>query len=144
MKFLTKFFISFFILSFTFLISCSATNAANFKTDYQVEYNLSQTQDDLNSQVNFKIKITNLKSDIYVNKFAVSFPNTFSINNLKAFDDNGFIAPKVVTDDTKTKVELEFSNPTIGKDSVNTFILNFGQANLFKVNGNVWEVVLPV
>ena len=138
-----KFLYVIFIFYILFLISPNVY-ASDFKTDYQVEYNLSQTQDDLNSQVNFKIKITNLKSDIYVNKFAVSFPNTFSINNLKAFDDNGFIAPNVVTDDTKTKIELEFSNPTIGKDSVNTFILNFGQANLFKVNGNVWEVVLPV
>ena len=127
-----------------FLVTCYIVNASDFKTDYQVEYNLSQNQDNLNSQVNFKIKITNLKSDVYVNKFAVSFPNTFSISDLKTFDDNGFITPKVTTDDTKTRVELEFSNPAIGKDSVNTFILNFGQANLFKANGKVWEVVLPV
>ncbi len=144
MKSLFKYFLSFFLTCFMFLVTCFIVNAADFKTDYQVEYNLSQNQDNLNSQVNFKIKITNLKSDVYVNKFAVSFPNTFSINNLKTFDDNGFITPKVTTDDTKTRVELEFSNPAIGKDSVNTFILNFGQANLFKANGKVWEVVLPV
>jgi len=139
-----KYFFSFFLTCFMFLITCFVVNAAEFKTDYQVEYNLSQSQDSLNSQVDFRIKITNLRSDVYVNKFAISFPNTFSINNLKASDDDGFITPKMTVDEQKTKVELEFSDPAIGKDSVNTFFLNFNQANLFKVNGKVWEVILPV
>jgi len=144
MKFLFKYFFFVLLSSIIFHLSSTSVLAADFKTDYQVEYNLSQLQESLNSQVNFKIRITNLRSDIYVNKFAISFPNTFSINNLKASDDNGFITPKVTVDEQKTKVELEFSNPTIGKDSTNTFYLNFNQANLFKVNGQVWEVVLPV
>ncbi len=139
-----KYFFSFFLTCFMFLVTCFVVNAADFKTDYQVEYNLSQSQDSLSSQVDFRIRITNLRSDVYVNKFAISFPNTFSINNLKASDDSGFITPKITVDEQKTKVELEFSNPAIGKDSVNTFFLNFNQANLFKVNGQVWEVVLPV
>jgi len=132
-------------LTFAFLLlPFSGVLAAEFKTDYQVEYNLSQSQDSLSSQVDFRIRITNLRSDVYVNKFAISFPNTFSINNLKTSDDNGSISPKTTVDEQKTKIELEFSNPTIGKDSVNTFFLNFNQANLFKVNGKVWEVILPV
>lgn len=144
MRSLFKYFFILLLTSIIFHLSSFIVLAADFKTDYQVEYNLSQLQDNLNSQVNFKIKITNLRSDVYVNKFAISFPNTFSVNNLKASDDNGFIIPKITADEQKTKVELEFSNPTIGKDSANTFFLNFNQANLFKVNGQVWEVVLPV
>lgn len=132
-----------FIFLFIFLL-VGHVNASDFKTDYQVEYNLSQSQDNLNSQVDFKIKIVNLKTEVYVSKFSISFPNTFSINNLKTSDDNGYITPIVTTDEDKTKIELEFSNPTIGKDSVNTFFLSFDQANLFKINGKVWEVVLPV
>src|SRR3990167_7641514 len=144
MKTLFKYFFFVFLSSIIFHLSSVSVLAADFKTDYQVEYNLSQSQDSLSSQVDFKIKITNLRSDVYVNKFAISFPNTFSINNLKASDDNGYITPKTTVDEQKTKIELEFSNPTIGKDSTNTFYLNFNQANLFKVNGQVWEVVLPV
>jgi transglutaminase-like putative cysteine protease len=137
-----------FLLSFlTFaflLLPLSKVYAADFKTDYQVEYNLSQSQNDLNSQVSFKIKIINLRSEVFVSKFAISFPNTFSITNLKTSDDNGYIDPKIISDGDKTKIELEFSNPAVGKDSENTFFLNFDQANLFKVNGKIWEVVLPV
>lgn len=132
-------------LPFAFLfLPLSKVLAADFKTDYQVEYNLSQSQNNLNSQVDFKIKIINLKSEVFVSKFAISFPESFSITNLKTSDDNGYITPKITTDEEKTRIELEFSNPAIGKDSVNTFFLNFQQANLFKVNGKVWEVVLPV
>ncbi len=144
MKFLTKYFFIFLLSFIIFHLSSTSVLAADFKTDYQVEYHLSQSQDNLNSQVDFKIKITNLRSDVYVNKFAISFPNTFSISNLKASDDGGSILPKTTVSEQKTKIELEFSNPTIGKDSVNTFFLNFDQANLFKVNGKVWEVFLPV
>lgn len=144
MKILLKYFFFLFLSSIIFHLSSISVFAADFKTDYQVEYNLSQSQDNLSSQVDFKIKITNLRTDVYVDKFAISFPNTFSINNLKASDDNGFITPKTTVGEQKTKIELEFSNPAIGKDSVNTFFLNFNQANLFKVNGKVWEVALPV
>src|SRR3989339_655969 len=143
MKIIKTFIIAFILFLTPYLLSFPV-NAADFKTDYQVEYNLSQSQENLNSQVNFKIKIVNLKTEVYVSKFSISFPNTFSINNLKTSDDNGYITPKVTTDEDKTKIELEFSNPTIGKDSINTFFLSFDQANLFKINGKVWEVVLPV
>ena len=143
MKSLLKYIFIFLLTSFISYFS-SAVYASDFKTDYQVEYNLSQSQNNLNSQVDFKIRIVNLKSEVFVSKFSISFPESFSISNLQTSDDNGFITPKVTTDEEKTKIELEFSNPTIGKDSETTFFLNFDQANLFKVNGKVWEVVLPV
>src|SRR3989339_774501 len=143
MKIIKTFIIAFILFLTPYLLSFPVF-ASDFKTDYQVEYNLSQSQENLNSQVNFKIKIVNLKTEVYVSKFSISFPNTFSINNLKTSDDNGYITPKVTTDEDKTKIELEFTNPTIGKDSINTFFLSFDQANLFKINGKVWEVVLPV
>lgn len=144
MKSLFKNIIICLLICFVFHVTCFIVSASDFTTDYQVEYNLSESQNNLNSQVNFKIRIINLKSEVFVSKFAISFPESFSINNLKASDDNGYITPTVTTNGEKTKIELEFSNPTVGKDSVNTFFINFDQANLFKINGKVWEVVLPV
>ena len=118
--------------------------AADFKTDYQVEYDLSEFKEKLTSKVKFNIKITNLKGDVYVNKFAISFPKSFTTSNLQSSDDHGLIAPKIITDESNTKVEMEFSNPNVGRDTVNNFYLNFDQSNLFQINGKVWEVVLPV
>ena len=116
MKTLFKYFFFVFLSSIILHLLSVSVLAADFKTNYQVEYNLSQLQDNLSSQVDFRIRITNLRSDVYVNKFAISFPNTFSINNLKASDDNGSISPKTTVDEEKTKVELEFYNRRIGKD----------------------------
>ncbi len=144
MRLLLKYFFLLLLSSFIFYQISNPVLAADFKTDYQVEYNLSQSQNDLSSHVSFKIKIVNLRSEVFVSKFAISFPNTFSISNLKTSDDNGYITPKIISDGDKTKIELEFSNPAVGKDSENTFFLNFDQANLFKINGKIWEVVLPV
>jgi len=138
--------VRFFILVLFFLgmIWGNKVSAAEFRTDYQVEYNLSQFKEDLTSNVRFNIKITNLRGDVYVNKFSIGFPRSFAISNLKSSDDHGEIIPKITTDAFNTKVEMEFSNPNIGKDSVNNFYLDFNQTNLFKVNGNVWEVAIPV
>lgn len=144
MRFFIKFF--FVFIFFSLILSLKSFNvfAADFKTDYQVEYNLSQSQDGLTSKVKFNVKITNLRSDVYVNKYSISFPRSFAINNLKIKDDSGEVVPKITSDDLNTKVEMEFTNPNIGKDSVNNFFLDFDQVNLFKVNGNVWEVAIPV
>lgn len=117
--------------------------AQEFKTNYSVEYFLKQNAKSLDSQVRFKIAITNLKNDLYVNKFTLSFPSTFSITNIKASDDSGEIIPELTTDDDKTKIDLEFINPKTGRETVNNFYLSFNQHNLFTVSGNVWEVILP-
>lgn len=118
-------------------------SAQEFKSDYKVEYFLSDNGKSLDTNVRFTIKIINLKNDVYVNKFSLSFPKTFSISNLTAKDDNGQIVPNLETDQEKSRIELEFSNPKTGAGTENTFYLIFDQHNLFKVNGNVWEVILP-
>lgn len=138
-----KFLLFFFIFKLLLLISPSVY-ANDFKTDYLVEYDLSNFRQTLISKVKFNIKITNLKSDVYVNKFFISFPKSFTISNLQSADDRGQIKPKVTSDKFNTKVEMEFSNPNIGRNTVNNFYLIFEQSNLFQQNGKIWEVVLPV
>ncbi len=142
MRYLKLFYLLlFFLIFFSFF---NTVYALDYKADYQVEYFLSEWANNLETTVKFNIKITNLRSDIYVKKFAVSFPKSFIIKNLKASDDYNQIIPNLLDEDNKTKIELELSKPNIGKDTVNNFYLEFIQSNLFKINGNVWEVILPV
>jgi len=132
-----------FILACLSLFIIRPVEAADFKSDYQFEYFIAQESGNLATSVNLNIKITNLRSDVYVKKFSINFPKNFLIHNIKAFDDKGEIGADIIISDDKTKVEMEFSDPQIGKGSVNNFFLKFDQDNLFKVNGNVWEVILP-
>ncbi len=115
----------------------------DFKADYSVEYQLKDSGSALKTAVSFKISITNLRSDVYVKKFTISFPKNFNISNLTASDDNGAITPTITVDQEKTRVDMEFTNPVTGKNSVNNFTLHFNQDNLFKINGNIWEVIIP-
>ncbi|MDO8610600.1 MAG: transglutaminase domain-containing protein [bacterium] len=126
-----------------FMFHVAFVTAAEFKTDYQVEYFLSEQSQSLNSHVRFNIQVTNLRTDVYVNKFSISFPKTFIIHNIMGNDDSGPTIPKLINQPNSTQIEMEFTNPRIGRDTVNTFYLEFDQENLFKVNGNIWEVILP-
>lgn len=137
-----KIFIFFSCVIF-FMLHVTLVSAADFKSDYQVEYFLTENQQSLSTLVKFNIQITNLISDLYVTKFSILFPKSFHINNIKGSDDNGPITPNVIEDESGIKIDMEFKNPKIGRNSVNNFYLQFDQNNLFTVNGNVWEVILP-
>lgn len=117
--------------------------ASDYKADYDVQYFLTDNFDNIATKVRFTIQVVNLKSDVYVKKFSIAFPRTFRIGNINASDDQGKIQPVVTEEEKSNKIELEFTEPNTGKNSVNHFYLDFDQDNLFKVNGNVWEVILP-
>lgn len=134
-----------FFLCLVIFCSCSViVKAEDYQNNYNVEYFLNEDKDSLVSHVKFTVTITNLRSDLYVKKFGLAFPKSFAIKNLNASDSDGTIKPSITEDNKKTRVEMEFTEPEIGKNTRNSFFLEFDQESLFKVNGNVWEVILPV
>src|SRR3989338_3782694 len=138
-----KYFLLFLLASNFYLLISKSAFAQDFKNDYQVEYFLSESENKLNTKVKFSVSITNFRSDIYVKQFSIGFPKLFTIRDIKAFDDYAAITPQVSSSDSITKVTLEFSRPNIGKNSVSNLYLEFYQDNLFSINGNVWEVIIP-
>ncbi len=137
------FYIFILILPFGFSQVHSQERSIDFQSDYEVQYLLKQDGGKIDTHAKFTIKVTNLRTDIFVKKFSISFPKTFQIHNITASDDHGSIQPQVDSNDSLVRINLEFSNPQTGKSSENFFFLEFDQDNLFKVNGNVWEVMLP-
>lgn len=113
----------------------------SYKTDYVADYHLEQNG---SSKVRLTIKITNLRSDIHVEEFAMAFPENFEIHDIKASDAVGEVSTKKEIKDSMQNVTLRFNQPQTGKNSENTFNLEFTQDKLFTILGNVWEVVLPV
>ncbi len=132
------------LLFFLFLIIPFNIYAKEFKTNYKVQYFLSDNLDSINSEVKYAINITNLNEGYYVSKFTLSFPDTFLIENISAQDDIGSINPIVTNKDNTITIELVFNNPKTTIGSQNNFYLTFNQKNLFNINGNIWEVILPV
>lgn len=115
----------------------------NFRTDYTVDYFLSEKDNNISSRVSYKIKITNLTPDLVIKNFSILFPKSFQIGNIKAADDFKSIIPSVSDADDKNTISVPLSDPIAGLNSENNIYLDFLQQNLFKVNGNVWEVILP-
>lgn len=134
----------FFLLIFFVLIFFpQAVAAADFTTGYKVEYTLSDKQNSVGARAKINITLTSLRSDIYVKKFELAFPKSFVIKNINALDNKGSVTPQIKTDSSKTSIQLEFNDPNVGKGVTNDMQVEFDQENLFKVNGNVWEVILP-
>ncbi len=131
------------LLCLVVLHAPGAVSAAQFRTSYDVDYYLNEKDDNIATRVSFKIKITNLTTDLIVKKFSIMFPKSFQIGNIKASDDFKAIAPEVTDENGNHVISMEFSNPMVGLNMENSFYLDFLQYNLFKVNGNVWEVILP-
>ncbi len=138
---LKSFFLS--LLIFIFLV-VRKVYAADFITDYQIIYDLTNFKNDLSAKVNLNIKITNLKSNFYIDKFTISFSNNTNIEEIEVFDDGGVIQPEIHYLSEVKRVEMRFNDPKVGKGIVNNLFLKFKQKNLFKINGNIWEVFLPV
>ena len=134
----------FALLLIAYCLSASFVLAIeNFRTDYTVDYFLSEKDNNISSRVSYKIKITNLTPDLVIKNFSILFPKSFQIGNIKAADDFKSIIPTVSDADNKNTISVALTDPVAGMNSENNIYLDFLQQNLFKVNGNVWEVILP-
>lgn len=132
----------FFWFLFFFIPSKTIVWADNeYKTEYKVEYFPDLKGD---CQVKLNIKITNLLTEVYVKELNLIFPKNFLIDNISAADDHQKISPILEENEKQIKLKLIFSSPNIGRGSENNFYLSFFQKNLFKINGNVWEIILPI
>lgn len=118
--------------------------AEDFRTNYKVEYFLSNSKENIKSEARYSINITNLKEGFYVSKFTLSFPKSFAIDNITASDDTGTLEPEISQTNDAINIQLAFNNPNTGIQEQNNFYLKFNQRNLFNINGNIWEVILPV
>ncbi len=144
MKYKIILFIVCFVLATSYyLLATTFAFADDFHTDYQVEYFLTQNENKLNSKVKLTITIKNLRSDLYVKEFSIAFPNSFVTHGVRAYDDHIELIPQISSTNLSTKITMAFSNPNVGRNSVNNLYLEFNQDNLFTVSGNVWEIIIP-
>lgn len=137
------FFLIFNIIIFFFIILPRETFAQEIQTDYEVNYLINQIRDKFEVGVNYKIKITNLKSDIILSKFFINFPKEFKINNLNATYNNIKLDPRFIFNDNELKIEFDLSYSKVGRGEENILVLNFNQENLLKKYGGIWELMIP-
>ncbi len=126
-----------------FFIFPFVVHAEDFQKDYTVDYYLQQKGDAIETKAIFNLKITNLTGEIMIKTFSLSFPKSFTIHDLSATNNGQPITLHTTQGADDINVQVEFTDPEVGKGTANNLALSFFQDNLFKVNGNVWEVILP-
>ncbi len=128
----------FFLFSFFFfpkLVSASE----NFLTTYDVSYNVLQNGI---SQTSFKVILTNTEDRYYVSSYAISL-GFQTLNNLKAWDSDGQIIPKISKTENGNKIDLTFNKRVVGKGNTLVFNLTFDTPDIAKKQGNIWEINIP-
>jgi len=115
----------FFLILFFFFFYQKIIWARDYKVDYQVEYFLEEKEGRIESPVSFWIKITNLLSSVYVERFILTFPSSFLVKDFKAKDDWGEITPQIEKLNDTIKVTVKFSNPNMEKTRLTIFTLIF-------------------
>lgn len=115
----------------------------SFQTDYSVDYYLGNEGATIATSVKLTTTITNKEDNVYLDKYSIAFPKSFEMNNIKATSDNGSVDATIDTGSQNTTVLMKIKDAAIGVGKTTRLYLSFDQANLFQVNGNVWEVLLP-
>lgn len=105
------------------------------KTFYQINSSL-------NTQVKQKVDLVNNLSEIYPKQYTVTLSGS-DISQISASDQLGNILKNIDKKQSQTTLELQFNQPKMGKDQINSFEINYQANDLISQKGNTWEITLP-
>lgn len=144
MSFKLKLFYFIFVLFSLLTVDCSLMTRAvgasgEFNTDFDVTYKVKDTGI---TEVNNKITLTNVFSNLYATSYSIVLDN-INPTNIKAFDEKG--ALEVINNkiDKTTSIQVKFKNPVVGKDKSRVFWVTFEESSFAIRTGEVWEVSIP-
>ncbi|OGK15565.1 hypothetical protein A3H80_04515 [Candidatus Roizmanbacteria bacterium RIFCSPLOWO2_02_FULL_37_19] len=116
--------------------------AQTYQVVYDFDFYLTQSKD---IDVKLTITLTNLRPDLYINEFSLTFPSSFFSEKFIAKNELGVDIPYVITPyKNMTKVTFSFNEPESGRFSANSIILSYTHTNLHSFEGNISEVILPL
>lgn len=136
-KFIVKLvLISFFLI---FLVPQPTFSSSNFLTDYNVEYNVLETE---TTDVTFDITLTNQTSQFYASSYSINvgFKN---IADIVAKDSAGIIKSKVVKNSDGNVIELAFNRKVVGLNQKRIFSVSFSTPDIAQKSGMIWDINIP-
>src|SRR3989338_1801383 len=132
----------FFFSLVCFFSRISQAYAQTYQVVYDFDFYLTQSKD---IDVKITITLTNLRPDLYINEFSLTFPSRFFSEKFIAKNELGVDIPYVITPyKNMTKVTFSFNEPESGRFSANSIILSYTHTNLHSFEGNISEVILPL
>ncbi len=135
-----KFFL-FYLLPFTFylLLSPAARAEGEFKTDVAVEY---KVQENGITQVNNRIKLENLYTDLYVTSYSLILDH-INPGNIRAYDSQDDLKTETEKTGSQTKIVVFFADAVVGKGKVREFNIAYNDSEIATRTGEVWEITIP-
>jgi len=130
----------FAIFVFLFLVFTPIARAGGeFSTDFDVTYEVKETGI---TEVTNKITLTNIFSNLYATSYSIVLDN-INPTNIKAYGLNTPYSSKIITDDRKTTIKIDFPDQVVGKDKSRIFWVNFEESSFAVRTGEVWEISIP-
>ena len=127
-------FISFFIV-----LPKSALAKDEFKTIYDVHYDVQQDAETIVTQ---EIEITNLKEDVIATNYSVTIKQ-MQIYEVEAFDEQGDMDIEVLNDEGSVTVRAEFNENVVGVGRSNKFTIRYKTKDIGTKIGEIYTVKVP-
>jgi len=136
---LEKLFFCLFFFCFYLLTPFQALASSEFKTDYQVRYEINSSGVAHASQ---EVSLTNKLSNVYATRYSFSI-EAKEIKNISAFDSMGPLETQIQKQAGTTTILITFNEQAAGIDKTLKFNLEYDVVGLATKNGQVWEVNIP-
>jgi transglutaminase-like putative cysteine protease len=127
------------IALFFLLIPQSAFAQPNFKTDYNVTYNVLENA---LTHVAFDITLTNTSSQYYASSYSVQV-GFEDIQNILVRDSGGAITPEIKKNEDGNMIVITFNDKIVGLDKKLNFSITFDTADIAKKTGKIWDINIP-
>lgn len=133
---------------FVFLFSCLILNSlfiihtyaeGEFKTDVVVDY---QVQGNGSTQVNNRVRLENLQTDLYATSYSLTLAHIKPIN-IRAYDASGELKTKIEKLDAKTIISVSFNDAVVGKGKEREFDIQYDDLEIASRTGEIWEITIP-
>src|SRR5258706_3946605 len=113
--------------------------ASKFISNSTVTYDVAT---DGTTNVTHDITLQNATSDFYATSYTLSLDGINPINPT-AHEGLQVLPLKVTQNDKVTSIQVDFTNPVVGKDSKRQFTINFTDKTLIGKTGEIWEITTP-
>ncbi len=113
--------------------------ASKFISNSTVTYDVAT---DGTTSVTHDITLQNATSDFYATSYTLSLDGINPINPT-AHEGSQVLPLKVTQNDKVTSIQVDFTNPVVGKDSKRQFTINFTDKTLIGKTGEIWEITTP-
>ena len=133
------------IILYLFIVYCllfivpPLAAAADFTTDYNVVYDVSETG---KARVTQNITLTNHTANLYPSDYTLTIKGG-KIENVSALDELGQMKVELGRTKSESTIKVSFNKQAIGQESKVSWRLSYDVSQFAVKHGRIWEMTVP-